>query len=333
MTDTYLHVRRRQDGSGGRAVLGLPVFKGDRGDQGPAGMIHQGDRTSAELEGLELVLGPDELNYAYRNVDTNDQHVWNGQNFVVYEDAYGAQGEVGPAPVVDGGTVTIDGDVQAAPAGVDVVPGGVAGEYVVNLELPALPPGPPGPTGPSGSVYLSESVDQSAAPVDGDVLVHDEEAGLLVWRPLAPASLPTFEEYVVPPQNFPTVDKSSGDVRETLCSVTIPARPYPYRIETTGGVDVNAKYGHQVDVEVRIGDPVSGELIAYGRGQDGEGWREVAIRPHSEVAIIPGSAHQVMPADQEVTVYASAVKIAGVLWGWGVRSDRANLRLRLVGAA
>lgn len=330
MTDTYMHVRRRQDGSGGRAVLGLPAFRGDKGDTGPAGMIHQGDRTSAELEGLEQVLGPDELNYTYRNVDTDDQYVWNGENFVVYQGAYGAQGEAGPPPVMEGGTVTIDGELHSDPVGVEVVPGDGPGEYVVNVELPAMPKGDRGPAGPSGSVY--DSVDVDGDPEDGDTLVHDAAAGKLVWRPFV-GMLPTFEEYVVPPQNFPTADKASGDVRHELCAVTLPARPYRYRIEATGGVDVEAHRGHQIDVEVRVGDPVSGELIGYGRGQDGEGWREVAIRPHSEVAIIPGSDDQVIEPNTEVTVYASAVKKAGVVRGWAVRQDRANLRLRLVGVA
>lgn len=328
MTETYLHVRRRQDSGTGRGVLGLPAFKGDKGDTGPAGMRHQGERTTAELDGLALVLGEAEVNFAYRNVDDDSQYVWNGDTFVVYADAYGTRGDVGPAPDMVGGTVTVGGEVLDAPAGVDV-DGPAGGPYVVNVELPELPPGPRGLTGPAGSVY--DSVDVDGDPADGDTLVHDAAAGKLVWRPLG-AMMPV-EEYVVPPQNFPTVDKASGDVREVLCAVNIPPRPYPYRIDVSGGVDVLARSGHQVDVEIRVGDPVTGELIGYGRGQDGEGWREVALRSHSETAIIPGSDDQVMPADTEVTVYASAVKKAGVLWGWGVRRDRANLRLRLLGVA
>ncbi|QOV99496.1 hypothetical protein [Rhodococcus pyridinivorans] len=328
MTETYLHVRRRQDTGTGRAVLGLPVYKGDKGDTGPAGMRHQGDRTTAELDGLSLVLGENELNFTYRNTDDNSQWVWNGDTFVVYRNAYGAKGDTGPAPEMTGGTLSIDGEIQPAPFAI-TVDGSPGGPYTVSAALPELPEGPPGPPGPSGSVY--DSVDVTGSPLDGDTLVHDSETGKLVWTPLAQSM--AVKEYVVPPQNFPTVDKGSADVRHVLCSVTIPAQPYAYRIDVAGGVDVNAKIGHQIDVEVRVGDAVTGEIIGYGRGQDGEGWREVALRSHSEVAIIPGSEVQVIPANQEVTVYASAVKKAGVIFGWGVRRDRANLRLRLMAVA
>lgn len=332
MTETYLHVRRKQDQGTGRAVLGLPAFKGDKGDQGPAGLIHKGDRTTAELDGLAMVLDEAALNWAYRNTDTNAQWVWNGDAFVIYANAYGAKGDTGPAPEMNGGTVTIAGEPIAAPAGVDV-DGPVGGPYVVNVNLPELPQGDPGPPGPAGPIYTSVDVDQATAPADGDVLVHNDTTGKLEWRSFAGGALTPVLEYVIPPANFPTVDKLSSDVRHDLVSVTIPAQPVPYRVHVSGGVDVNSKWGHQIDVEVRVADPVNGTLIGLGRGQDGEGWREVALRSHSEVAIIPGSAAGVLPAGQEVTIYASAVKKAGIVFGWGVRADRANLRLQLVGVA
>lgn len=330
MTETYLHVRRKQDQGTGRGVLALPAFKGDQGDQGPAGLIHKGDRTALELEGLEQVLTEANLNWAYRNTDDDSQWVWNGEAFVIYANAYGAKGDRGPAPSMVGGTVTINGEAIAAPAGVDV-DGPDGGPYTVNVNLPALPKGDPGPAGPSGSVY--DSVDVSGDPSDGDMLVHDAASGKLVWRGSSAALIAPVLDYVIPPANFPTVNKNSADVRHELCTVTIPPQPVPYRIDVSGGVDVNSKPGHQIDVEVRVADAVNGQLIGLGRGQDGEGWREVALRTHSEVGIIPGSTDGVMPADTAVTVYCTAVKKAGILWGWGVRADRANLRLRLVGVA
>ena len=326
MTETYLHVRRRQDTGTGTGVLGLPAFKGEKGDTGPAGMRHQGNRTTAELDGLRRVLGDAELNFTYRNTDDDSQWVWTGKTFVIYQDAYGARGDVGPPPDMTGGSVIIGGELQEAPARVIVDGAAGGGPYTVGIELPPLPPGEPGPPGKSGPIY--DSVDVAGIPLDGDTLVHDSATGKLHWTPLS--SSVAIPEYVVPPQNFPTVDKSSGDVRHTLCSVTIPPQRYPYRIDVSGGVDINARVGHQVDVEIRVGDAVNGDLIGYGRGQDGEGWREVSLRSHSEVAILPGSEVQVMPADKQVTVYASAVKKAGIIFGWGIRRDRANLRLRLL---
>ncbi len=37
MTNTVMHVRRRQDGAAERAVMGLPAFQGEPGERGAAG--------------------------------------------------------------------------------------------------------------------------------------------------------------------------------------------------------------------------------------------------------------------------------------------------------
>lgn len=328
MTETYLHVRRKQDG--GRAVLGLPVYKGDQGDKGAAGQIHKGDRTAAELDGLAMVLDETALNFTYRNADDNSQWVWNGDTFVIYADAYGAPGPVGPAPVIEGGSVTVGGVVQPAPAGV-AVDGNAGGPYTVSVELPELPEGPPGPPGLSGPIYTSVDVDQTAAPEDGDVLVHDSATGKLVWVPFG-GSAPAVEEYVIPASMFPIATKNAGDMRHLLCSVTIPERPWRYRFDVSGCVDAFVGIGHRVDVEIRAGDPLTGELIGFGRGLTGLGvWNPIEFHPHADDAINPGSTVGVMPAGASVTVYASAVRAAGSTLPWQVRSDRANLRLRLLG--
>ncbi|MFI2216514.1 hypothetical protein ACH47B_06475 [Rhodococcus sp. NPDC019627] len=327
MTETYLHVRRRQNGSAS-GVLGLPVYKGDPGETGPAGMLHKGDRTTAELDGLAMVLGPAELNYTYRNVDDDSQWVWTGDAFTVYADAYGTAGPPGPAPVLQGGTVTIGGVVQDSPAGVEVS-GPAGGPYAIELELPEMPAGDPGPPGPAGPIYTS--VDVVGEPDDGDTLVHDEALGKLVW---APPAMDAAELYVLPASMFPTVTKNSGDVRQILTSVTLPAKPYPYRLELAGGCDVTSAVGHQVNLEARVGDAVTGTLVGIGVGTDAfAGWRHVPLRSHSAAAIIPGSNQDVIAANTEATVYLSAVKVAGSTSSWGVRATNGQMRLKLVGVA
>lgn len=328
MTETYLHVRRRQDGSGGRAVLGLPAYKGDPGDRGPAGSVHKGERTTAELDGLALVLGETDTNNTYRNTDDNSQWVWNGESFIVYADAYGTPGPAGPAPVIEGGSVTVGGELQDAPAGVDVS-GAEGGPYVLSVELPPMPKGDKGDEGQAGPIYTS--VDVVGEPLDGETLVHDEATGKLVWAPVGAGT--AVEEYVIPPGSFPEVSKSASDVRELLVNLTIPERPFPYRIEVSGGVDVESSASHRVDVEVRIDDAVTGRLVGYGKGLTSAGWFEVPLRSHSDTAILPGSESGVVEAGRLVTVYASAVKVAGSSQGWSVRPDMANLRIRLVGVA
>ena len=325
MTDTYLHVRRRQDGSAGKAVLGLPAYEGKEGPRGAPGAIHKGDRTTLQLQGLATTLGVGNTNWAYRNVDTNDQWIWTGDEFVIYVDAFGAEGPAGPPPELNPGVVKYDG-VAEGNASMEIT-GPPGGPYAVHLDLPAPPEGDQGPQGFAGPIYTS--VDVTGAPSAGQVLRHNATTNKLEWwTPRA-----AVEEYVVPPSGFPTADRSSTVSRLLLCSVTIPAKTYPYRLDFTGGVDVNSKVGHQIDLEIRVGNETTGSIVGYGKGQDGEGWREVAFRAHSDVAIDPGSSEGVIAAGTEITLYVSAVKKSGILFGWGVRNNLAQLRIRLTGVA
>lgn len=327
MTTSYLHVRRRQNGAAEKAVMGLPAYKGEPGPAGPPGAIHQGDRDSAELDGLATVLSKQHTNYAYRNTDTNDQYVWSGQTWVIYHGVYGTEGPGGPAPTMTPGVLTVDGEPVGGPFGVRVA--GSDGSYSVGLDLPAAEQGEPGPPGPSGRIYTSVDVDQTRPPAAGDALVHNAATGKLEWK----AIVFGIEEYVVPPANFPTANLSSTTSRRDLVTVEIPAKNYPYRLDFTGGVDIDSRSGHQIDLEIRRGNATTGELVGMGKGQDGEGWREVAFRAHSDVALDPTVSTGVIQPGSAVTLYVAAVKRAGILWGWGVRNDRAQLRVRLLRVA
>ncbi|SFA60759.1 hypothetical protein SAMN05444374_11617 [Rhodococcoides kroppenstedtii] len=326
MTDTYLHVRRRQDGSAQRAVIGLPAYQGEPGPAGPPGAIHKGERTTAQLTALGTSYGQAQLNWAYRNTDTNAQYVWRGDGWVVYQNAYGLKGDKGDPPTLQPGTVSYDGAV--AGDAVMEITGSAGGPYALHLDLPEPPEGPVGPPGPSGSVI--DSVDVDGDPTDGQSLRWRSADGKLHW--FDPPS--AIEEYVVPPSGFPAAfDKASTVTRQQLVAVTIPAKTYPYRFDFSGGVDVKSNAGHQIDLEIRRDDAVSGAIVGYGKGQDGEGWREVALRAHSDVAIQPGSAEGVVQPGTIVNLYLSAVKKAGVTLGWSYRPDLAQLRVRLTRVA
>lgn len=327
MTVSYLHVRQRQDGAVERAVMGLPAYRGEPGPPGPPGAIHQGDRDTAELQALATVLDSTNTNWAYRNTDTNDQYVWSGEAWVIYYGVYATPGPVGPPPTVQPGTLTIDGQEYTGPYGVRV--SGSSGSYSVGIDLPEMPKGDQGDAGPAGPIFTSVDVDQTSVREDGDSLVYDEAQGKLVWQPVAYG----IEEYVVPPSSFPNASLSSTTSRRDLVSVTIPAKSYPYRFDFTGGVDIDSRISHQIDLEIRMSDPETGTLVGMGKGQDGEGWREVAFRAHSNVALDPTSSVGVIQPGTEVVLHVSAVKRAGVIFGWGVRNDRAQLRVRLLRTA
>lgn len=324
MTATYMHVRQRQDGSEGTAVMGLPAYKGDPGPAGAPGAIHQGERDSAELDALATVLGPQHTNYAYRNVDTNDQYVWSGETWVIYHEVYATPGPVGPAPTMTPGILTVDGQEQTGPYGVRVA--GSDGTYSVGIDLPPAEQGEPGPQGPAGPIFTSVDVDQTSTRADGDTLVFDAASGKLQWSP----SLYGIEEFCVPPGEFPQASNISAS-RYDFFSVVIPARDYPYRVDITGGVDLNLPFGNHVDVEVRQGHPETGRLVGIARDDASQGWSRKHFMSFSDQAFEPGSAAGgvVLPGS-EVTLYVAAVRKQSSFLAWGVRQDFAQLRIRLM---
>lgn len=325
MTDSYLHVRRRQDGAGERAVMGLPAYKGEQGIPGPPGAVHQGERTTAQLDALALLLNADNTNWAYRNTDTDDQYVWTGETFVIYQQVYATPGPVGPPPDLSPGSLTVGGtDYPSGDYGVRVT--GSAGQYALGLDLPAPPQGDKGDPGASGSIYESVDVAEDSTRNDGDVLMYSADDELLHWSPGGY----WIEEYVVPPSGFPNVSKGVTDSRHVMFTVTIPAKTFAYRFDFTGGVDVSSFIGTQIDMEIRCDDATAGPVVGYGKGQDGEGFREVAFRAHSDVAIDPSTRAGIVEPGTEVILYASAVKVSGILTGWRIRNDNAQLRIRLL---
>ena len=65
--------------------------------------------------------GSDQRTGAYRNSDNNALWVGIGNRFVFSPDAFGAEGPQGPAPILVGGTVTVDGETLDQPLGTRVV--------------------------------------------------------------------------------------------------------------------------------------------------------------------------------------------------------------------
>lgn len=329
MTVGYFHVRRRQDGSAERAVLGLPAYKGEVGPRGAPGAIHQGERTTAELEALATALDETHTNWAYRNLDTNDQYVWAGESWIIYTGVYGTVGPVGPAPEMVPGDLTIDGAPYVGPYGVRV--SGSGGQYAVGLDLPPSPKGDKGDPGPSGSIFDSVDVDQSSTPSDGEVLIYDQATDKLKWE----QTVYGIEEFAVPSTSFPNVSNlSQSTTRRELFVLEIGARDYPYRFDFTGGVDVDVPFGYHVDVEIRSGHQSTGKLVGIARDDSTQGWHRLNFIPYTDAAFDPDTPTTgiVAPGTPQ-TLYVSAVRRQGSILQWGLRNDFAQLRVRLMRVA
>ena len=324
MTDTYMHVRKRQSGAAERAVMGLPAYRGEDGPPGPPGTIHQGERDSDELDALATALDKSHTGYAYRNVDTNDQYVWAGESWVIYNQVYATPGPVGPAPDMVPGELTIAGEVFEGPFGVRV--SGEDGQYSVGVDLPELPQGEKGDPGPAGPIFTSDDVDQSSTRADGDTLVFDQQSGLLQWAP----TVFGIEEFAVPPSSFPDASNISSSRRE-MFSVEIGARDYPYRLDFSGGVEMNVPFGNHIDVEIREGHPENGRLVGIARDDASQGWHRLVFIPFSDESFEPGSSGgDVVSPGTSVTLYVAAVRKQSSFLAWGLRRDFAQLRVRLM---
>lgn len=325
MTTTYMHVRRRQDGAAEKAVMGLPAYRGERGPAGPPGAIHQGGRTTDQLDALATVLSAQNTNWTYRNTDDESQYVWSGETFIIYPDVYSHPGPVGPAPTMTPGTLTIDGEEYSGPYGVRVA--GSEGSYSVGLDLPELPKGEQGPQGPAGPIYTSVDVDQSSNRVDGSTLVYNESSGKLEW---AKTVLGT-EEYGIGPSDFDVAASiPSGTSRRELAALEIPAKDYAYRLDFAGGIDVNEPFGYHIDVEIRKDDPVTGELVGLARSDSSQGWHRLVFQPYCDSSFEPGQSTGVIPVGTATQLYVSAVRKQGSVLSWGLRNDLAHLRIRLI---
>lgn len=329
MTTGFLHVRRRQDGAADRAVMGLPAYKGEPGPRGAPGAIHQGERTTAELDALATALDEKHTNFAYRNTDTDDQYVWAGQSWIIYTEVYGTPGPVGPAPEMVPGELTIDGETQTGPYGVRV--NGSGGQYALGLDLPPAPKGDRGEPGPSGSVFDSVDVDQASQKGDGDVLVYNQATDKLQWG----RTVYGIEEFSVPSASFPNVSNlSQSTTRREMFTLEIPARDYPYRFDFAGGVDVNVPFGYHVDVEIRSGHQSTGKLVGIARDDSSQGWNRLTFEPHSEAAFDPDTPDtEIVAPGTPQTLYVSAVRRQGSILQWGLRNDFAHLRVRLMRVA
>lgn len=329
MTVGYFHVRRRQDGSAERAVMGLPAYKGEQGPRGAPGAIHQGERTTAELDALATALDERHTNFAYRNVDTDDQYVWAGESWIIYTAVYGTIGPVGPAPEMVPGDLTIDGTTYTGPYGVRV--SGSDGQYALGMDLPPMPKGDKGDPGPSGSVFDSVDVDQGSQKSDGDVLVYNQATDKLQWG----RTVYGIEEFSVPSASFPNVSNlSQSTTRREMFTLEIGPRDYPYRLDFAGGVDVNVPFGYHVDVEIRSGHQSTGKLVGIARDDSSQGWNHLTFMPYSEAAFDPETPDtEVVQPGTPQTLYISAVRRQGSILQWGLRNDYAHLRVRLMRVA
>jgi hypothetical protein len=222
----------------------------------------------------------DILNFEGTVVD-RECHTWFGNRWrVLHMGTVGAPGEV---PDIQISTDLLE--PQAAPtypdrtSFVDTSGNRLQPSWRINL---AVPRGIPGVVKP---LALMPDVDVGGpgayTPVAGDVFAcsgSHTSGGADIWKPMGLGQFST-QFFSVPEAAFTAYD--GDDQRVLIGSFTIPAQPFRYTPIAwghlgSGGLHLSAR-PLMIGVEVRLGDPELGRLVARGLGN---ALGEVNIMPH-----------------------------------------------------
>ena len=288
------------------------------GPQGPAGQAQFALRLQTDT-----VATPEELPNNLTNSDADIGKYWvlisgydgNGNPlgtnaYVWFGTSYrtmplGSQGPPGPYPVITPNVSLIDPNSTSS----ITVSGTIADpSWTLNLAVPA------GPTGPSATLHSCPDVDLSTPPAVGQVLGYNGNHtgdGSAKWQPLNVGSLvPSF--YTVPESAF---QSHSGITTSTqvVCTFAVPTQSYAWKPYVHGHLSLNgfsiSLTPLQIGVEVRLGNPQTGTLVARGFAQaDGN----MFLFPHTSSSSAPSAA--LTPGNNLARVPANHTGTAGTLY-------------------
>ncbi|WNM66326.1 minor tail protein [Gordonia phage Culver] len=302
---------------------GRPGATGAKGDPA-APFDHMGDRTSAAIAALSLT--STDAGKTYRNTDTNDLHYWSGTHWVVFADAFGAQGPAGPSGKITAVSIETLGKDDDPEASVT----GPPGAQVLHIGIPAVP-GPKGDQGPAASIQSASDYDEASTPAHGAVLTYDANVGL--WRP---GAAPTVRHYSLPSGSFTNTGVQLTDSHRVLAELPLDPLPFPTALHVTGHFLVNQFNTSQMAIEARVGGTGAssdGTTVGKGIALPGIGDQMVTVTPHFSTAASPNMSTApsgyvgVIPANHTGNagkVYVVISRVGGI-GGWEVKSAHAQL--------
>jgi hypothetical protein len=249
------------------------------------------------------------INYdTFGNPISSSAYVWWGSFFRVVP--FGTQGPPGPVPHINPEVILIDPNETS---------------YVVNTGTVSAPTWtfylavPAGQQGPTGSIAGSPDVDESTAPTIGQVLGFNGNyaQGLPVWQPLTIGSINP-KPYTVPESAFNGYSGVSS-TNQTVCTFAVPANPWAWKPVVFGQIEV---FGITlsttpllIGVEVLLGDPASGQLVATGYGNAISGVVEIFPQTSSTGASASAGLNTAMtPTNSTAMVPANHTGTAGTLY-------------------
>lgn len=266
------------------AVIALDALKGEQGEQGvPADLVlMQYDSTiddtadlptASQANGFTRPLTEDDIGMAWW-ID-NLVYMWVGDHYVAK--AMGSPGQPGETP-----HITFTAERVAPGTGTTIEQSGTSLNPVLHLKVDA----PAGPEGPASAIVLASDYDDTLPPESGQVLTWNADNEL--WEPSDFAARHP-RMYSVPEAAFTNFTGLAQ--RQTILSYTLEAQDYDYVPWVEGHIKA---FGVELDVdpltigcEVRLGDPISGQLIGRGFGTIAS-W--TTISPHFSTSGDPTTA-------------------------------------------
>jgi hypothetical protein len=218
-------------------------------------------------------------------------YIWYGTQF--RQLPFGTQGPPGTYPVIKPYVELLEPD-ETSQINPDVPGAGTAADpYLMTTEL-SIPQGPAGRCAP-----LASMPDFAATtPVIGDLITATGETishgghALPLWAP-SNVDDPVVQCYTIPQAAFSSYVGIDFASTVTIASFTVPGNPWPWKPIVMGQIEMfEAELSLnplQIGVEVLLGDPETGTLVARGFGNSLGG--VVTLMPHTSS---PGSPETAM---------------------------------------
>ena len=198
------------------------------------------------------------------NPVSSSAYVWWGSFY--RQLPFGFQGAPGPYPEITPDVVLIDPDMNSYVENTGTI---ANPSWTYYLAVPA------GEQGPSAALSACPDVNLSTPPTSGQVLGFNGNYvdGLPQWVPMTVGDIIP-QPYVVPESAFTSYNGISAS-NQTVCTFAVPPNPWAWKPLVWGQIEV---FGIElsanpllIGVEVLLGDPQNGTLVAAGYGNSAGG--------------------------------------------------------------
>jgi hypothetical protein len=276
---------------GDQGVLTVPVLQGPQGPQGqpqfalhfqndnlasPSSLPNNLTNTSADIGKYWIFANTD----GNGNVVSTSAYIWYGTEF--RELPMGSQGPPGPYPVITPDVNLIDSDLTSY---VTVAGPASNPQWQLNLAVPT------GPQGPAASLSQCPDVNLSQPPTVGQVLGFNGKytlGGAPIFQPMDIGDIMP-RPYTIPESAFQSYSGITGG-SQTICTWQAPTQQWAWQPWITGQIDITGidlSFTPLLSVEVRIGDPGSGPIVAYGNANTSG---SITIVPHTSSTGAPSNS-------------------------------------------